>query len=154
VPLALSVSARKRRGWVLSAVSACTGATVTRRDGFGRGCVDFDGTFGRRVGQATVEIETHIPPSFCTLGGCVALQNQLRGAGVTGATCTDASDGGCDCEASTTNDLEQASSYSIEGNTIVVGTRRWDYCVDGASMTYTDVTLGNPEPGIYDLTRR
>jgi len=138
----------------LSAVSACAGATVTRKVGYGRGCVDFDGTFGRRVGQATVEIETHVPPSICTLGGCMALQTQLRANGVTGATCVDASDGGCDCEASTTNDLEQASSYTIEGNTIVVGSRRWDYCISGDTMTYTDVTLGTPEPGIYDLTKR
>jgi len=138
----------------LSAVSACPGASVTRREGFGRGCVDFDGAFGRRVGQATVEIETRIPPSFCTAGGCAVLQTQLRTNGVTGATCTDATDGGCDCVASATNDLEQASGYTIEGNTIVAGSRRWDYCVEGGAMTYTDVTFGNPEPGTYDLTKR
>ncbi len=138
----------------LSAVSACTGATVTRKEGFGRGCVDFDGTFGRRVGQATVEIETHVPPGFCTAGGCMVLQTQLRANGVMGATCMNASDGGCDCEASTTTNLEQASAYTIEGNTIVAGSRRWDYCVEGGTMTYTDVTFGSAEPGIYELTRR
>lgn len=138
----------------LSAVSACAGATVTRREGYGRGCVDFDGTFGRRVGQATVEIETHVPPSICTAAGCMVLQNQLRANGVTGATCTDATDAGCDCEASTTTNLEQASAYTIEGNTIVAGSRRWDYCVDSGTMTYTDVTLGTAEPGIYELNER
>jgi len=138
----------------LSALSMCAGATVTRKEGFGRGCVEFDGTFGRRVGQATVEIGVHLPPSFCTAGGCMLLQNQLRTNGVPTATCTDASDGGCDCEASTTNDLEQSSSYTIEGNTIVAGSRRWDYCVAGDTMTYTDVTPGSAEPGIFELAKR
>lgn len=138
----------------LSAIGTCPGATVTRREGFGRGCVDFDGTFARRVGEATVEIETHVPPSFCTAGGCMALQNQLRASGVMGATCADAPDGGCDCEASTTNSIEHAAAYTIEGNTIVSGGKRWDYCVEGAAMSYTDVSFGSREPGIYDLTRR
>ncbi|MBN8610481.1 MAG: hypothetical protein J0L92_07855 [Deltaproteobacteria bacterium] len=139
-------------------LSRCPGAAVTRREGRARGRVTFDGAFARRVAQSEVVVELFVP-SLCAdfVGGCDAIEDLVRMATVDSECVTEAS-GNCRCAARQVYAIDDADGYTLESNQIVSATlgRRWDYCIDGTSLRYEDVTPGSTmrEPGIIELGSR
>ncbi|MBX7191652.1 MAG: hypothetical protein K1X94_06325 [Sandaracinaceae bacterium] len=139
-------------------LSRCPGAAVTSTDGRARGRVTFDGVRAHRVAQSEVVVEVSVPEVCATFaGGCGAIQTLLRMNAPDSACVTEAS-GDCRCAARQITAIDDADAYTIEGNQIVSATlgRRWDYCIDGTSLRYQDVTPGatTREPGIIELGRR
>lgn len=139
-------------------LSRCPGAAVTRREGRARGRVTFDGAFAHRVAQSEVVVELFVP-SLCAgvVGGCDAIENLVRMATADSECITQAS-GDCRCAARQVYAIDDADGYTLASNQIVSATlgRRWDYCIDGTSLRYEDVTPGSRmrEPGIIELGRR
>lgn len=139
-------------------LSRCPGAAVTRREGRGRGRVTFDGAFAHRVAQSEVVVELFVP-SLCAdfVGGCAAIEDLVRMATADSECITEAS-GNCRCAARQVYAIDDADGYTLESNQIVSATlgRRWDYCIDGTSLRYEDVTPGSTmrEPGIIELGSR
>jgi hypothetical protein len=141
-------------------LSMCPGAAVTRRDGRARGRVTFDvGGLAHRVAQSEVEIEITVP-SFCAaaVGGCAAIASAIRSS-APDSTCVTEASGDCRCAARQVTGIDDTDGYRLEGDQIVAVTagRRWDYCIDGTTLTYRDVTPGaasTREPGIIELGRR
>jgi hypothetical protein len=139
-------------------ISRCPGAAVTRREGRARGRVTFDGAFARRVAQSEVVVEL-VVPSLCAgfVGGCDAIADLVRMASADSECVTETS-GDCRCAARQVYAIDDADGYTLASNQIVSATlgRRWDYCIDGTSLRYEDVTPGSTtrEPGIIELGRR
>ncbi len=142
----------------LSTVMMCPGAMVTRREGSGRGCVQFDGVTARRVAEAYVSGDVFIP-SLCAMfiGGCDAIEMMVTDARPDAeATCTTTAMG-CDCTFSLAVTIDDNDAYTIEGNQIVSASsdKRWDYCVEGMALDYTDASMAaDAEPGIFTLSMR
>jgi hypothetical protein len=139
-------------------LSRCPGAAITRRDGRARGRVTFDGAFGRRVAQSEVLVEITVPAVCAAVVSCATIESTLRSGGAPDSACVTEASGACRCAARQVAAIDDADAYRIEGNQIVSATlgRRWDYCIDGASLRYQDVTPGatTREPGIIQLGRR
>lgn len=139
-------------------LSRCPGAAVTRRDGRARGRVTFEGGFARRVAQSEVVVEMFVP-ALCAdfVGGCDAIEGLVRMATADSECVTEAS-GACRCAARQVYAIDDADGYTTESGQIVSASlgRRWDYCIDGTSLRYEDVTPGSTmrEPGIIELGRR
>ena len=139
-------------------LSRCPGAAVTRREGQARGRVTFDGAFARRVAQSEVLVEITVPAICAAIVSCATIESTLRSSGAPDSACVTETDGSCRCAARQIAAIDDADGYTIEGNQIVSATlgRRWDYCIDGTSLRYTDVTPGasTREPGVIELGRR
>jgi hypothetical protein len=138
----------------MDALSMCPGASLTAT-GRARGRVTFTGTSARRVAQSEVTAVVFVPTLCATFaGGCGAIQDLIAGQ-IPDIVCVTASDG-CDCEGRLVTTIDDTDAYTISGNQIVGTTKRWDYCVEGDSMRYVDVTPGSAmsrEPGIITLGR-
>lgn len=139
-------------------LSRCPGAAVTRREGQARGRVTFDGAFARRVAQSEVLVEITVPAICASIVSCATIESTIRSSGAPDSVCVTEADGSCRCAARQVSAIDDADGYTIEGNQIVSATlgRRWDYCIDGTSLRYEDVTPGatTREPGIIELGRR
>ena len=135
----------------------CPGAELRNARGRARGRVAFDGAFAHRVAQSEVSVQAYIP-SLCAafVGGCPTVEMQLR-MSFPDSACVEDAAGDCLCEIRQTNVIDQRDAYTIEMNQIV-GTstgKRWDYCVEGTTLRYRDVSpMGMREPGTIELTRR
>lgn len=86
---------------------------------------------------------------------CKAAESALKLGGLKTATCTDAAaGGGCVCDV--TNELSESTqdTYTTAGNTLTSAnpTRTFDYCVDGAKITYKETTA-DAVPAIFVLTK-
>lgn len=142
---------------VPSELMLCPGAMVTRAAGQARGRVTFSGGFARRAAQWEVEAEIVIP-ALCAqfAGGCAGIESTIRGA-LPEAACAANAAGDCRCAARQSGAIADNDLYTTERNQIVSAAlgKRWDYCVDGGTLRYHDVsTSGTLEPGIIALTRR
>lgn len=141
-----------------SALSACPGAMITRRDGRARGRVTFSTmpSIARRVAQSEATVEAFVPELCASaVGGCAGLQAILQ-RGAPGALCT-AAPMGCNCTASASYTIDDGDGYSIQGNEIVSSTlmKRWEYCIADGSLRYRDSSPGGMrEPGTISLRRR
>lgn len=142
---------------VEGALAACPGATVTRREGRGRGRVVFGAdALGHRVAQAVVEVAFVVPAPCLAAVSCDAIAGAVAPL-VTEARCGLAAGGHCACEAMLRVELDQRAAYRVDGDAIVaVGTdRRWAFCVDGDRLRYWDTSPSGPlEPGRVELRRR
>jgi len=137
------------------AVMRCPGATVVRREGTATGCVTFTPTIARRVATGSVEVEAFFPALCTAFFSCDMLQSTFRMT-APDTECTE-DDSGCTCLARLAIEIDDTDFYRSEGNQIVSTTsgRRWDYCIEGDALSYTDATVGTTrEPGIYDLASR
>lgn len=133
----------------------CPGAAFTRAEGRARGRVTFTGTTAVRLGQSEVEVEVFLP-SLCAsfIGGCAALETMIRMATPDSACVTEGT-GDCRCVVRQASTIDESGAYTIEGDSIVAPPKRWDYCVEGSTLTYEDVSeTGEREPGTLELTRR
>jgi hypothetical protein len=139
-------------------LSRCPGAAITRREGRARGRVTFDGAFARRVAQSEVLVEITVPAVCAAVVPCATIESTLRSGGAPDSACVSEASGACRCAARQVTAIDDADGYRIEGNQIVSATlgRRWDYCIEGTSLRYQDVTPGatSREPGIIQLGRR
>jgi len=136
-------------------LAVCPGATL-EASGRARGRVVFDGTLARRIAQTEV-VATIFLPAVCAgfVGGCSSIEERIRMQSPD-AACADDGAGNCDCAVRQSSVIDDGDLYTIEGNEIVSSTagRRWEYCVEGTSMRYRDVTpMGEREPGIIELGR-
>jgi hypothetical protein len=134
----------------------CPGAAITRGEGRTRGRVFFMDGFSRRTAQWEVEVEFFVP-GFCAsfVGGCAGIQSAVQMSTPDARCIEDAGD--CRCAVRQLQSFDEAGSYTIEGNQIVAETtgKRWDYCIEGDSMRYQDVSeTGTREAGIIELGRR
>ncbi len=142
-----------------SALAACPGAMVTRREGRARGRVVFGAApmIARRVAQSEATVEMFVPDVCATaVGGCATLQALIQ-RGAPGATCTATPTGSCNCTASASYTIDDGDGYSVMGNEIVSATlnKRWEYCVADNVLRYRDTsTSGAREPGTISLRRR
>ncbi len=142
---------------VESAISSCPGAMVTRREGRGRGRVVF-GADGRahRVASSEVEVDVFIPALCASVVSCATIESAMT-AYATEASCTPTAAGACDCTARLLTTIDDRDGYTVEGDEIVSATlgRRWEYCIEGDSLCYRDVSATEPrEPGTVELARR
>jgi hypothetical protein len=142
-----------------SALAACPGAMVTRREGRARGRVVFGSApmIARRVAQSEATVELFVPDICATpVGGCATLQALVQ-RGAPGATCTPTPTGACNCRATASYTIDDGDGYSIMGNEIVSATlnKRWEYCIAESTLRYRDTsTSGTREPGTISLRRR
>lgn len=141
-----------------SALAACPGAMITRREGRARGRVTFTAmpNIARRVAQSEATVEAFVP-EVCAMavGGCAGLQAILQ-RGAPSATCA-ATATGCSCTASAAYTIDDGDGYTIQGNEIVSSTlmKRWEYCIADNSLRYRDSSpSGAREPGTITLRRR
>lgn len=142
---------------IMDALADCPGAAVTRREGRGRGCVEFgaDGQ-AHRVAESEVEIDLFVPALCAGFVSCATIESQIRLTGVA-ADCPVDSDGGCRCAARLDTRIDQRDGYTTEADEIVgtVSGKRWQYCVAGDVLSYIDTSpSGMLEPGTVELTRR
>jgi hypothetical protein len=136
-------------------LAVCPGATLDA-SGRARGRVVFDGTIARRIAQTEV-VATLFLPAVCAgfVGGCAGIEERIRMQSPDTA-CVEDGAGNCDCAVRQIGGIDDGDLYTIEGNEIVSSTagRRWEYCVEGTSLRYRDVTpTGEREPGIIELGR-
>lgn len=136
---------------------SCPGARVSRTAGRARGRVTFAGGFARRASQWEVEADLFIP-ALCAavVGGCSTLQT-LVSAAYPGSTCMAAGAGDCQCAVRMGGAIDDADRYSTSANQIISASsgKRWNYCVAGDQLRYTDVSRSGPrEAGVIQLTRR
>lgn len=136
---------------------SCPGARVSRATGRARGRVTFAGGIARRASQWEVEAELFIP-AVCAavVGGCSALQTFVR-ASFPGSTCMVMGAGNCQCAVRMGGAIDDGDLYTTSANQIVSTSsgKRWNYCVAGNQLRYTDVSRSGPrEAGIIQLTRR
>lgn len=135
----------------------CPGAELRDARGRARGRVVFDGAFAHRIAQSEVTATVFIP-AICAsfVGGCGMVETQIRMT-FPDSRCVEDAAGDCNCAIRQTNVIDQRDAYTIEMNQIV-GTssgKRWDYCVEGTTLRYRDVSpMGMREPGTIELTRR
>ncbi len=138
-------------------LSRCPGAEITRREGRGRGRVTFDGAFAHRVAQSEVLVELLVPALCVGFVSCPMIEDLIQMSAPDSACVLEAS-GDCRCAARQVYAIDDSDGYTTMSDQIVSATlgRRWDYCVDGTSMRYEDVTPGSTmrEPGIIELGRR
>lgn len=138
-----------------SAISRCPGARVTERSGRGRGRVIFgaDGN-AHRVAESQVAASVFVPAACTAFVSCESIEDLMR-AQASSATCTSAPGGDCNCDATYDFALDETSPYGTEGNEITAPGKRWEYCVDGETLTYQDTSpSGTREPGTVELTRQ
>lgn len=136
---------------------SCPGARVSRSSGRARGRVTFAGGFARRASQWEVEAELFIP-ALCAVvvGGCSTLQTFVSAA-YPGSTCMAAGAGDCQCAIRMGGAIDDADRYTTAANQIISASsgKRWNYCVAGNQLRYTDVSRSGPrEAGVIQLTRR
>lgn len=136
---------------------SCPGARVSRAAGRARGRVTFAGGFARRASQWEVEAEIFIP-ALCAVivGGCSTLQTLVR-ASYPGSTCTAAGAGDCQCAVRMGGVINDGDRYTTSATQLISSSsgKRWNYCVAGNVLRYTDVSSSGPrEAGIIRLTRR
>ncbi|MGE3635747.1 MAG: hypothetical protein AB7P00_37930, partial [Sandaracinaceae bacterium] len=142
---------------VETAIASCPGATVTRREGRGRGRVLFEaGGLAHRVAQSEVEVDTLIPALCAAFVSCASIEATMRMA-ATEARCTTSAAGDCQCTATIRTSIDDTDAYTTAGDEIVSVSsgKRWEYCVTGDQLVYRDSSPAGPrEPGTVDLTRR
>jgi hypothetical protein len=104
----------------------------------GKGTLDATATTITRALYAKITAKLLVP---CTglvnlIGGCPGVQSYLlQTDGITAATCTDHTGGGCDCDITGEQVNQGSASYTTSGNTISTDGDSYDYCVDGANLT-------------------
>jgi hypothetical protein len=134
---------------------ACPSFTTTAASGTAQGCVDFSlGSSGEvyRDLNWSVSGTIHLPAS-CVPGSCAQAQTALA-TYVPGATCSNATAGGCDCSVSASGTALGSTDFTVAGNSLDVtnDTRTFDLCVSpGTSLSYRETTSSNPEPGNWTL---
>ena len=137
-----------------AARQACGQITFSSLQGTVKGSVVFAaGTVTRRV-TTNVSGTINVPAS-CLQGvvTCAQMQAQLRQQ-YANATCA-AAGAGCDCTVSEQQQIDDASSYSVTGSTITVGSGTYDYCLAPAStLKYRRTGNANVEDGLMTLTRQ
>jgi len=136
---------------------SCPGSRVSRTSGRARGRVTFAGGIARRASQWEVEAELFIPALCASMvGGCSTLQI-LVSAYYPGSTCMAVGAGNCQCAVRMGGAINDGDLYTTSANQIVSTSsgKRWNYCVSGNQLRYTDVSRSGPrEAGIIQLTRR
>lgn len=131
----------------------CASATITTTKASVDGTLTFSN--GNEVDRdVRVRAEgTAFVPSSCLFGGTCQQASTLISSYFPGSTCTSAT-GGCDCALLLERTVTDSSSYTVSGNQLLAGTRTYDFCVSGATLTYEDVSAGNErQPGVYTLER-
>ncbi len=137
-----------------SAQQACGAITFSNLQGTVKGRVTFDATTVTRRVDVHVEGTINVPAS-CLMGviTCAQMQTTLRQSHPT-ATCASAG-GGCDCAVSDDDVIDDASAWSVSGNTVTVGAGTYDYCLAPAStLKYRKTGSANVEDGLMTLTRQ
>lgn len=140
------------------AKAACAGFTTSNEVIKAKGIVTTDGTNVVRQTQVKFSANAHIPASCAAQAGgncqLVALGAQTQ-FGFDKATCATADGGdGCDCEVEDTLTEQSAGTYTKSGNTITTdGGDTFDYCVQGAKLSYTQTNGTNPYPLVLELAK-
>jgi hypothetical protein len=140
-----------------STISACPGAEVRSRVGRGRGRVVFPASgLAHRVAESELEYELYYPASCALVFSCEMLESAIAPY-VDTVSCPVEASGDCTCTASLRTVIDQMDAYTTEMNQIVgvSSGKRWDYCVEGDTLTYKDTdTSMSGEPGIIELGRQ
>lgn len=142
-----------------SALAACPGAMITRREGRGRGRVIFGTSpmIARRIAQSEAVVEMFVPALCATpLGGCPGLQTLLQRVNAA-ATCSPTPASDCNCSAGANFTINDTDTYSTMNNEITSASssKRWAYCIAENTLRYRDTSPSEPrEPGTISLTRR
>ena len=116
------------------------------------GSITFTGTGVTRSVASTV-IGTFWLPAQCQIvaGDCEVTESFLDGALAPGGSATcEADAGGCECAIELESETDDASPYTIEGDTIVTGAgRRFAYCVEvEGGLRFREEAASGAEPGI------
>jgi hypothetical protein len=134
---------------------SCSGATIKSLTGTKKGTVLIAGSGIARDVVTTVNMVVTIPGSCATpLGGCPGVQATLQQA-FPGTTCAaSGSAGACDCGATITETIRDATTYTKAGSRITVANGDvYDFCVTGSKMTYMEGG-NNPTDGVFEMTKR
>jgi len=136
---------------------ACATATFVSGGGTVEGYVSFDGSMVNRTVTTTVDVNFFVPTA-CTMGfGCLIVGPAIESMTTLDAvTCTDAT-GGCDCHIVDSDTVTESAAYTVMSNVFQnsTTTRRWEYCVDGGTLTVREIASGGGappvEPGVQSL---
>ncbi len=130
----------------------CQTLQVSNEQGTVKGCITFAGGTSTRNVQTSYSATLAVPTS-CLFGGtCAQLQALLNNA-IT-ATCTNATSG-CTCDVSSTSAGIGTTTYTTVNNQVVTSTNvKYDYCVGTGTIDMQWASGGNPEPGVYTLTKQ
>jgi hypothetical protein len=129
---------------------ACPEATFEGGAGTISGSISFDGTMATRRITSSFTAMGFIPESCTMMFGCLLVGPAIEVmASVDDANCVDAA-GGCDCEITDNDMIDETVPYTVTGNTYedTTSTRRWDYCVSGSDLVIREVMSGMGDPGI------
>jgi hypothetical protein len=126
----------------------CSGATVSF-EGVISGTIAFVGGMVIRDGSYSITATLEIPEA-CKLGTCAGTAVAVAQL-APGATCVDASTGGCTCTATRSGGNFSGQTYTAADNTITLQNgRTFDYCVNNGTLTYQETT-DDGEPGIFTI---
>jgi hypothetical protein len=134
---------------------SCPSATIQSLTGTKKGTVLIAGSGIARDVVTTVNMVVTIPGSCATpLGGCAGVQTALQQA-IPGTTCVaSGSAGACDCSATITSTIRDATTYTKSGNRLTVANGDiYDFCITGSKMTYVEGG-SNASSGIFEMTKR
>ncbi len=134
---------------------ACPAATVSDVHAKVTGRVAFDALTVSRAFTSTYQATITVPASCATVaGGCAVVQKAMAPS-FDSAACTDDGSGGCSCAVQGSQSNSADTGYTLQGNTVVTDDgNRYDYCVQGSTMSYQHVQGSSPEAGSFQLTKR
>jgi hypothetical protein len=116
-----------------------------------KGSIYFLGTALERDVTAAVS-GTLVIPAACSAGQCPTVEAALKSAFDT-ATCT-AQAGGCSCPISKIDHVVDATTYTLNGNTVTTdGGEVYSICESASTLTYNGSSAG-AEKGTFTLKKR
>lgn len=127
----------------------CAAAEIRSPAGSVEGWVKFSGDTVLRTLKTSVRATIVLPPSCTSGASCSAVQAGLP----PGSTCTGTTT--CSCTVTNEQSVSDSDTYSVQGNTVVVGGgSRYDFCVAGGTLRYSDVGAHPELHGSFELARR
>jgi hypothetical protein len=136
------------------AKKACPTLGITSQSGTVQGRLLFTANTVSRSAKVSFSAKINWP-AICLQGAsCPAAQAALLKVFTT-ATCAAGPNGSCDCNVtSSTSGSSAGTPYSVQGNQIVVNDgNKFDFCVNGESMSYRWASGPNPEKASFTLKK-
>ncbi|MHB8872102.1 MAG: hypothetical protein ACYC8T_00300 [Myxococcaceae bacterium] len=132
--------------------SLCPAATYESLTVNAKGTLSFgSGTATRNVtlsGNGVLKV-----PAACAGSSCAALGATLTIAGIASTCSASGSAGDCQCTFSAKQVIDEATPYTLSGNSLTTNGRVYEYCVQDGALLHHETGATPKEPGTFLLNR-